>query len=73
MIKDWTKEQTYKEEFDKLKEIVDDFVTYFGDTIKDDSEDELDLNVEVMLSAMTVAIELDKLQKNIDDLFETFM
>ena len=38
-------EQTlYKEEFDKLKEIVDDFVTYFGDTKKDDSEDELDLD-----------------------------
>ena len=67
-------EQTlYKEEFDKLKEIVDDFVTFFGDTKKDDSEDELDLNVEVMLSSMIVAMELDKLQKNIDVLLETFM
>ena len=67
-------EQTlYKEEFDKLKEIVDDFVTYFGDTKKDDSEDELDLNVEMMLSAMTVAMELDKLQKNFDDFLENNM
>ena len=66
-------EQTYKEEFDKLKEIVGDFVTYFGDTIKDDSEDELDLNVEMMLSAMTVAMELDKLQKNFDDFLENNM
>ena len=67
-------EQTlYKEEFDRLKEIVGYFLTYFGDTKKYDSKDEHDLNVEVMLSAMTVAMELDKLQKNIDDLFETFM
>ena len=66
-------EQTYKEEFDKLKEIVGDFVTYFEDTKKYGNKDELDLNVEVMLSAMTVAIELDKLQKNIDVLLETFM
>ena len=66
-----------REEFNQLRTLVSEFVTFFTSTStkQDDTEDEDEdePEVEVMLAAMAVAVKLGNLEGKIDGLLQSLM